>query len=226
MKIFGVGEKTTVTLGKVGRGCLIVKPVQVLAPLYLPPCCQTDQVSSLLSTSNCAPAISFVALGPTCKLRLPTKSENKPLKVVIRNYIAAINSAARLVLAMRPQQAPVSGKVFIQRDYSSGTRCQFQTKFPAELENRIDRQQFEETVRTLNNLYAEAEKLGGQSYLEGCLACLTAYTIFLCMETHYEKVLKKVSKYIQEQNEKIYAPQGLLLTDPIERGLRVNRGLF
>lgn len=35
------------------------------------------------------------------------------------------------------------------------------------------------------------------------------------------KVLKKVSKYIQEQNEKIYAPQGLLLTDPIERGLRV-----
>ena len=77
---------------------------------------------------------------------------------------------------------------------------------------QIDRQQFEETVRTLNNLYAEAEKLGGQSYLEGCLACLTAYTIFLCMETHYEKVLKKVSKNIQEQN----APQGLLLTDPTE----------
>jgi hypothetical protein len=40
---------------------------------------------------------------------------------------------------MRPQQAPVSGKVFIQRDYSSGTRCQFQTKFPAELENRVRR---------------------------------------------------------------------------------------
>lgn len=53
---------------------------------------------------------------------------------------------------------------------------------------QVDRQQFEETVRTLNNLYAEAEKLGSQSYLEGCLACLTAYTIFLCMETHYEKV--------------------------------------
>ncbi|XP_054575296.1 golgin subfamily A member 7-like [Eptesicus fuscus] len=122
---------------------------------------------------------------------------------------------------MRPQQAPVFGKVFIQRDYSRGTRCQFQTKFPAELENRIDRQQFEETVRTLNSLYAEAEKLGGQSYLEGCLACLTAYTIFFCMETHYEKVLRKVSKYIQEQNEKTYAPQGLLLTDPIERGLGV-----
>ncbi len=34
-------------------------------------------------------------------------------------------------------------------------------------------------------------------------------------------MLKKIAKYIQEQNEKIYAPLGLLLTDPIERGLRV-----
>ncbi|XP_046871291.1 golgin subfamily A member 7 [Hypomesus transpacificus] len=119
------------------------------------------------------------------------------------------------------QPPAISAKVFIQRDYTNGTVCQFQTKFPSELETRIDKQQFEETVRTLNNLYLEAEKLGGQSYLEGCLACLTAYTIFLCMETHYEKVLKKIAKYIQEQNDKIYAPRGLLLTDPIERGLRV-----
>ncbi|XP_070760227.1 golgin subfamily A member 7-like isoform X2 [Enoplosus armatus] len=119
------------------------------------------------------------------------------------------------------QQAAVAAKVFIQRDYTNGTVCQFQTKFPSELETRIDKQQFEETVRTLNNLYAEAEKLGSQSYIEGCLACLTAYTVFLCMETHYEKVLKKIAKYIQEQNDKIYAPRGLLLTDPIERGLRV-----
>ncbi|XP_071668153.1 golgin subfamily A member 7B isoform X3 [Patagioenas fasciata] len=85
----------------------------------------------------------------------------------------------------------------------------------------IERQLFEETVKTLNSFYAEAEKIGGSSYLEGCLACATAYFIFLCMETHYEKVLKKISKYIQEQNEKIYAPRGLLLTDPLERGMRV-----
>lgn len=119
------------------------------------------------------------------------------------------------------QQAPIASKVFIQRDYTQGTMCQFQTKLPSELEARIDKQQFEETVRTLNNLYAEAEKLGSQSFIEGCLACLTAYTVFLCMETHYEKVLKKIAKFIQEQNDKIYAPRGLLLTDPIERGLRV-----
>lgn len=62
----------------------------------------------------------------------------------------------------------------------------------APLLSQVDKQQFEETIQTLNNLYAEAEKLGGKSYLEGCLACLTAYTIFLCMETHYEKVRRRV----------------------------------
>uniref|UniRef100_A0A671KU35 Golgin A7 family, member Bb n=1 Tax=Sinocyclocheilus anshuiensis TaxID=1608454 RepID=A0A671KU35_9TELE len=117
--------------------------------------------------------------------------------------------------------ASLATKVFIQRDYSDSTICKFQTKFPAELDSRIERSLFEETVKTLNCYYGEAEKIGGQSYLEGCLACATAYIIFLCMETRYEKILKKISMYIQEQNEKIYAPRGLLLTDPIERGMRV-----
>ncbi|KAK7916017.1 hypothetical protein WMY93_011778 [Mugilogobius chulae] len=65
------------------------------------------------------------------------------------------------------QSPPVSSKIFIQRDYSSGTICRFQTKFPSELENRVDKQQFEETIQTLNNLYAEAEKLGGHALREG-----------------------------------------------------------
>lgn len=53
-------------------------------------------------------------------------------------------------------------------------------------ENQPERQQFEETVQVLSNLYAETQKLEGQSYLE---ACLTAYSIFLCIEIHYEKIL-------------------------------------
>lgn len=55
---------------------------------------------------------------------------------------------------------------------------------------QIERTLFEDTVKTLNNYYAEAEKITGQSYLEGCLACVSAYIIFLCMETRYEKVLR------------------------------------
>lgn len=36
------------------------------------------------------------------------------------------------------QQTPSQGiKVFIQRDYSEGTAVKFQTRFPAELEDRV-----------------------------------------------------------------------------------------
>ncbi|CAL8358906.1 unnamed protein product [Boreogadus saida] len=83
--------------------------------------------------------------------------------------------------------AALANKVFIQRDYSQGTACRFQTKFPLELNSRMEQALFAETVKTLNSYYAEAEKVGGQSYLEGCLACATAYIIFLCLETRYEK---------------------------------------
>lgn len=44
---------------------------------------------------------------------------------------------------------------------------------------------------------------------------------FLNIWTFVIQVLKKIAKYIKDQNEKVYAPRGLLLTDPIERGLRV-----
>lgn len=33
--------------------------------------------------------------------------------------------------------ASLANKVFIQRDYTEGTTCKFQTKFPSELESRV-----------------------------------------------------------------------------------------
>lgn len=72
---------------------------------------------------------------------------------------------------------------------------------------QIERTLFEDTVKTLNNYYAEAEKIGGQSYLEGCLACATAYLIFLCMETRYEKVRLGIYDLIH------FNDKGLVLKD-------------
>lgn len=120
-------------------------------------------------------------------------------------------------------RAPTSGclKVFIQRDYQEGTNVKFQSKFPSELEDKIDRASFEHLINTLNTIYAEAEKISGKTYCEGFLACLTAYLIYVCMETHYEKCLKRIARFIQEQNETVWLPRGLLVIDPVERGLRV-----
>lgn len=102
-------------------------------------------------------------------------------------------------------------------------------------------------MNRLNEYFAEAEKGSCSTYCEGCLACITAYLVYMCSETHYEKVwigilgnfshdystclmqllsvclqcLRKISKYIASQNERIYNPKGLQLTDPTYRGLRV-----
>ncbi|KAK5645379.1 hypothetical protein RI129_006679 [Pyrocoelia pectoralis] len=119
---------------------------------------------------------------------------------------------------MAPQQCL---KVFIQRDYSEGTVVKFQTRFPTELEGRIERQAFEHTITKLNEYFAIAEKATCANYCEGCLACLTAYLIYICKETHYEKCLRRVSKFVAEQNERVYQPRGLIVTDPSLRGLRV-----
>ncbi|KAL1137930.1 hypothetical protein AAG570_009625 [Ranatra chinensis] len=112
-------------------------------------------------------------------------------------------------------------KVFVQRDYSDGTTVKFQTGFPPELEGKLDRASFEYTISQLNAYFAEAEKGSCSTYCEGCMACLTAYLMYICTQTHYEKCLRKVAKFIVEQNERVYRPRGLLLTSPVERGLRV-----
>ena len=78
-----------------------------------------------------------------------------------------------------------------------------------------------ENTQCLNSMYAEAEKANCSTFCEGCMACLTAYVIYFCSETHYEKCLKKVARFVVEQNEQVWTKRGLLITDPIERGLRV-----
>lgn len=112
-------------------------------------------------------------------------------------------------------------KVFIHRDYTNGTSLCFQSKFPQDLEGKIDAATLQETVSTLNRMYLEAETLSGKTACESCLACLTAYLSYICIDTQYEKMLKKIGHYIDDQNQTVYVPRGLMLVDPVERGLRV-----
>jgi len=120
-----------------------------------------------------------------------------------------------------PLPPPGCLRVFIQRDYSQGTCVKFSARFPQELEGRIEQARFEQTIAGINGLYTEAEEMSCARYCEGCLGCMTAYFLFFFVETHYEQIMKKISKYIAEQNETVYIPRGLFITNPIERGLRV-----
>ena len=97
------------------------------------------------------------------------------------------------------------------------------TRFPAELQvsfilthwrlllstaivyfqDKIEREQFEYTVKMMNSMYAEAGKANCATFCEGVMACLTAYLIYFCSETHYEKCLKNVARFVVEQNEQV-----------------------
>lgn len=63
-------------------------------------------------------------------------------------------------------------KLFVQRDYSEGNNVKFLPRFPAELEGRIEKDQFDFTVKMMNNMYAEAGKANFSTFCEGSMACL------------------------------------------------------
>ena len=108
-------------------------------------------------------------------------------------------------------------KGFVQRDYSKGTKIRFETKLPSEFENLLSKEEFANFIEALNNIYSDAEKL---RFCEGCLACLTAYLLYCCIETHKQKCMRKAAAFIENQNE-IWKDRGLTVFDPISRGFRI-----
>lgn len=116
--------------------------------------------------------------------------------------------------------APRYKKVFIQRDYSHGTAVRFQTTFPPELEGYVDQECFNYLINNINSMYAQGEAMSGRAFCESCCACLSAYFMYLCIEPYYDKCARKVADFIEEQNDLRWKRRGLLVTDPLERGLR------
>lgn len=112
-------------------------------------------------------------------------------------------------------------KIFIQRDYTNGLAVKFNTAFPQELIGVADPQLFFETINEINCLFNEAESLSFLNVSESIVACLSAFLIYTCIDTHYNRCLKKVKRYIDRQNDLVWRSKGLEIKDPMERGLRV-----
>ena len=66
-------------------------------------------------------------------------------------------------------------KVFVQRDYSEGSGVKFLARFPVELQDKIEREQFEYTVKMMNSMYAEAGKANCSAFCEGSIACMVSF---------------------------------------------------
>lgn len=112
-------------------------------------------------------------------------------------------------------------KIFIQRDYSNGLAVKFNATFPQELVGVVDPQLFCETINEINRLFNEAESLSILNVSESIVACLSAFLIYTCIDTHYNRCLKKVKRHIEQQNDTVWRSKGIEIKDPMERGLRV-----
>lgn len=108
-------------------------------------------------------------------------------------------------------------KGFVQRDYSKGTRIKYETTLPNELENYVTQQEFTQFIKSLNEIYKDAEKL---KCCEGCLACLTAYLLYCCIETHKQKCMRRAAEFVANQND-LWRDRGVTVLDPITRGYRI-----
>ncbi|CAI8033933.1 Golgin subfamily A member 7 [Geodia barretti] len=117
-------------------------------------------------------------------------------------------------------------KIFVQRDYSRGTGVRFSTDFPRELTGKVDETTYRTTIENVNQCFDEAEALGCCNVLEGCLACMTGFALHYCFKTHYERCVQDAAKYIQQQNREVYEQRGIILGDPMDRGLRCVSTLY
>lgn len=117
--------------------------------------------------------------------------------------------------------SPRYKKIFIQRDYSQGTAVRFQTTFPPELTGYIDQESFSYLINNINTMYAQGESMSTRVFCESFCACISAYFLYLCIEPYYDKCARKVGDFIEEQNDLRWKRRGLIVTDPLERGLRV-----
>eukprot|EP01130_Rhizamoeba_saxonica_P018279 TRINITY_DN9093_c0_g1_i1.p1 TRINITY_DN9093_c0_g1~~TRINITY_DN9093_c0_g1_i1.p1 ORF type:complete len:116 (+),score=12.07 TRINITY_DN9093_c0_g1_i1:59-406(+) len=76
----------------------------------------------------------------------------------------------------------------IERDYSNGTLTQYSEQMPEQLIDIIDEEQFNFTLAEINAGFRKAENTGLVTCMEGFIGCLTFFSIFFCIDSHFERV--------------------------------------
>jgi len=69
--------------------------------------------------------------------------------------------------------------IVIQRDYSRGTLTRFDETYPADLQGKVTPEEYKGTIDQINDYFLEAETIDFSTFLDGCLGCLSLFSIFL-----------------------------------------------
>ncbi|KAF9094705.1 hypothetical protein BGX23_001710 [Mortierella sp. AD031] len=110
--------------------------------------------------------------------------------------------------------------VRIDRDHNIGdeaTRFECE-QFPEEFLGRVTRVEFKGTVEGINRCMEVAEETLWNCF-DTLLDCLSAYTAKHCCGTHYQRSIRKMEAFIQEENRRVYHPARMHLRDPQKVGM-------
>jgi hypothetical protein len=131
----------------------------------------------------------------------------------------SLSNSLNSVRVDNDNSAPVL--IFLARDYTRGLTPRFADSFPNRLVGLVEERVFRETIDKVNSIFEAAEKRTTKLMLRNILSCLSAYTLELCLSNPYDKHLEELTCFINQQNEQVYAPLGLVFGNPLDRGLRV-----
>jgi hypothetical protein len=68
----------------------------------------------------------------------------------------------------------------------------------------------------INKLMDYADRLTWRIIVENIMETLTIYVWPIFFSTHYQRAVKKLIEFIEEENSTIYYPQSLSISDPVK----------
>eukprot|EP01102_Stenamoeba_stenopodia_P010883 TRINITY_DN3319_c0_g1_i1.p1 TRINITY_DN3319_c0_g1~~TRINITY_DN3319_c0_g1_i1.p1 ORF type:complete len:125 (+),score=8.25 TRINITY_DN3319_c0_g1_i1:461-835(+) len=111
-------------------------------------------------------------------------------------------------------------EVYVERDYTHGTLTQFNANsYPySQLQGKITEEEFKTFIGRVNALFKQAETYNCWTCLEAFMGCASFFTLYLCYENRYEKMLKRLDVLIQQENTRI-RDKGVEWLNPVKNGL-------
>ncbi|KAL1928622.1 hypothetical protein VTP01DRAFT_2408 [Rhizomucor pusillus] len=150
------------------------------------------------------------------------KIENRP-DIICEKKAAATNITGGSTLPANPHNVMefhsdnrmLHRIIRIERDYSLGDGVtRFSTEYPKELDGRISEQDFVATIEHINDTMLRAEKLSNNMF-DNIMECLTLYIWPMLVTTHYQRTIRHLRHYIDQQNTQVYQPHGAFIADPV-----------
>ncbi|WRT69422.1 uncharacterized protein IL334_006408 [Kwoniella shivajii] len=103
--------------------------------------------------------------------------------------------------------------VRIERDWSDGEICKFETMFPMELEGRIEPIQMTSFINSLNEILHSAYAVKAAIW-DNIVAISTLWTSLIWRQSHFEKELQRAEEFIQLKNKQLFNPNGCNVLSP------------